>query len=287
MIKRVLLSTALAGIALALPAKAGMVEEAISDFAELDEHVQEANEQIEDYEMEAAKASLDEAQDRLENYVELIVAIQDAGADLAEPLGDAWDGAVVASANLKTRIDQVRGGIDTGTADFPSMISAADYAESVFNTATQFSREFRGKLFAFRAVILGDMRTIFDRDVRPNLEAARAALAVRNGNEAQAKISLALKALETLMSQANDASSMAETLGDSATEATESVWPSFALLQKDVQSLQAVAGKSNPASALSALATSESTADKALNEATNRMTDIEGRFVLICDSNCR
>lgn len=289
MIKQVLRTTALAaaGLMLTLPAKAGMVDDAISAFAELDGYVQKSNDQIEDYEMDAAKTSLDEAQDGIAEYGELLNGINDASDNLAGLLGDAWEPAVSASANLSARITDTLGRVDSGTADFDGLISAADNAESAFNTARAFTQQFRGKLFAFREVTLADMRKLFDSDVGPNLEAARAALTARNGNEAQAKLALVVKALETLMSQANAAASMTVTLGDSVTKATESVWPSFAVLQKDVQSLQAVAGKSNPASALATITASEDTADKALNEAVNRMTDIEGRFVLICDSACR
>ncbi len=289
MFTRILRASAFAatGLVLALPARAGMVDEAISAFAEVEGHVREANDQIEDYEIDAAKASLDEAQDGIADYAELMDAIHDSSDDLAGLLGDAWEPALSQSANFSARITDTLGRIDSGTADFAGLLSAADAAESAFNTASAYSREFREQLFTFRAVPLSDMRELFDAEVRPNLESARTALSARNGNEAQARIAAVLKALETLNSQASAATSKTTTLGDQVAAAYEKTPEAFAQLVKDVQALQAVAGKSNPASALSAVTASEDAADKALNEATNRMTDIEGRFVLICDSACR
>lgn len=288
MFKRVLLQSAavFAVFALATPAHAGMVDDAMSTFIELDGYVQQANKQNEAWEGDNAKESLEEAQDSADEYGQLMDAIHDASDDLAGQLGDAWEQAMSDGATLSAKITDTMGRIDGGSADFPGLLSAADTAESSFNAAKQFTQQFKGKLFAFRAVTLNDMRATFDNELKPNVEAAKTAMLARNRNEAAAAIGRAKTAADKLVGQANDAKSMTVTLGDSVTEATENLAPYFAAVQKDVQGLEAVLG-SNPNNAITTVSSSMATADKEITDSVNRMGGLESQFVLICDSNCR
>ncbi|MFT3808692.1 MAG: hypothetical protein QM698_02115 [Micropepsaceae bacterium] len=256
-------------------------------FADLHKNAQNVEDQLEDYEIDAARTSLDTAQDQVSDYAEIVNDIHESSDNLAALLGDAWEPVVSATANLSARITDTLGRIDNGSADVPGLLSAADQAEDALDTAREFSKGFAQRLAQFKDVTITDIRKVFDGSLRPALEAMRAALARRNSTEAQAKISDALKALDQMISQASAATTATTPLGSTVGELWEPVPPALSELQKAVVALQAVVGRSNPDSALSAVNTAEATADKALNEAFSRMTDAQGRFVLICDSICR